>query len=574
MRSRSSVPAASVVVSIIPLTAVAFLGETMDPAQLPKWWLAVAAAATGGALVVGTASGSGKLSFPSKWFSSAAVMFGLALVFSVAVSHEQVRAVMGGYGRWNGAGGYSAYLMLGVLAAMTVNTPERRRRVTSAILLSAGIVSGYALLQRAGLDPLPWNNIYAPSSTSFLGNPNFAAAYIGIPTPLVAARYLSASGRSRLGYGALFFLLVGGQAAAGSLLGPFATGIGLAVMAVVMLATSDRPRARRTGGILAWVGPVAGLAALYAFWSGTVVGPLTVTIRLYYWRAALGMFSDHPLVGVGLGRFEDFFRRYRPAGGFAEFGNAALADNPHSVPLALASEGGLLLLLPWLVLLGAIVGLVVSWARSARRREVSNSDRLAVAAWSGAFAAYVGQSLANFDVPSLAVLGFILGGSVVALTGETVELSMPGTRPVRRGVAMLAGVLAFVAAAAATVPVSADRAAGMGLRHEAAGDYDAAVRSFDAASRRAWWEPDYGFAAGLAAYEGGDVPGAQQRFEATAASFEQSLEPAWASGRVAVELGQWDRAADWYRRVLILDPNDQELVAEATEVIQSARDAS
>lgn len=574
MRSRSSVPAAYVVVSVIPLTAVVFLGDTMDPAQIPKWWLAVAAAATGGALVAAAASMSGKLSIPSKWFSSAVLLFGLALVVSVVVAHEQVRALMGGYGRWNGAGGYSAYLMLGLLAAMTINTPERRRRAGSATLLSVAIVAGYAILQRAGLDPLPWNNIYAPSSTSFLGNPNFAAAYIGIPTPLVVARFLSASGRSRIGYGALFLLLVGGQAAAGSLLGPFATGIGLAVMAVLMLATSDRPRARRTGGILAWVGPVTGLAALYAFWSGTVVGPMTVTIRLYYWRAALGMFSDHPFVGVGLGRFEDFFRRYRPAGGFADFGNAAMADNPHSVPLALASEGGLLLLLPWLALLGVIVGLVVSWVRNARPREVSYPDRLAVAAWSGAFAAYVGQSLANFDVPSLAVLGYILGGSVVALTGETAELSMPGTRPLRRGVAVLAGILALGAIAAATVPVSADRAAGMGLRYEAAGDYDAAVQSFDTAARRAWWEPDYGFAAGQAAYTAGDVPGAQQRFEATAASFEQSLEPAWASGRVAVELGQWDRAADWYRRVLVLEPNDQELVAEATEVIQSARDAS
>jgi tetratricopeptide (TPR) repeat protein len=99
------------------------------------------------------------------------------------------------------------------------------------------------------------------------------------------------------------------------------------------------------------------------------------------------------------------------------------------------------------------------------------------------------------------------------------------------------------------------------------------VQSFDTASRRAWWEPDYGFAAGQVAYTEGDVPGAQQRFEATAASFEQSLEPAWASARVAVELGQWDRATDWYRRVLVLDPNDQDLAAEATEVIESATDA-
>lgn len=569
MRSQSYVPTAFVVIWIIPLTAVAFLGEMMDPAQLPKWWLAVAAAGTGVAVVAATASGSGKLSVPSKWFSWAVFLFGLALVISVSVAHEQVRAVMGGYSRWNGAGGYTAYLLLGVLAAMTVNTPGRRRRVGSAILLSATIVAGYALLQRVGLDPLPWNNIYAPSSTSFLGNPNFAAAYIGIPAPLVVARFLPTFGRNRIWYGALFLLLVGGQLATGSLLGPFATGIGLAAMAVVMLASSDRPRLRRTGAILAWVGPVAGLAALYGFWSGIVVGPQTVTIRLYYWRAAIGMFSDHPLVGVGLGRFEDFFRRYRPAGGFAEFGNAALADNPHSVPLALASEGGLLLLIPWLVLLGVVVGLVVSWVRNARPREVSHPDRLAVAAWTGAFAAYVGQSLANFDVPSLAVLGYVLGGCVVALTGEMVEVSVPGTRPVRRGAAVLAGIVAFGAVAAATVPVTADRAAGRGLRHEAAGDYAAAVQSFDTASQRAWWEPDYGFAAGQVAYTKGDVPGAQQRFEATAASFEQSLEPAWASARIAVELGQWDRAADWYRRVLVLEPNDQELAAEARTIIES-----
>lgn len=559
------------VVSIVPLTAVAFLRYAMDPTQLPKWWLAVVAAAVGGAMVVVAASRSRKLSIPSKWFSVSVLLFGLALVASVLAADEQMRAVMGGYGRWNGATGYLGYLGLGMLAAMTLNTVERRRRVGSAILLAAGVVAGYALIQRAGLDPLRWELVYGTSASSSLGNPNFAAAYLGIPVPLVVARFLSASGSTpiRAGYGALFLLLVSGQLATGSLLGPFATATGLAVMAVVVLVTSDRRVLRRTGGTLAWAGPVAGLVALSGLWSGAVVGPQTVTIRLYYWRAAIGMFLDHPVVGVGMGRFEDFFRRYRPLEAYPELGGA-FADNPHSVLLALASEGGLLLLIPWLFLLGVIVALVWSWVRTARSREVSYPDRLVVAAWTGAFAGYLGQALASFDVPSLAVLGYVLAGSVVTLTHGMDEASVSGTATVRRGVAILAGVVAVGLVAVATVPVIADLEGGEGQRQAAAGDFGAAVQSFDTASQRAWWEPRYSFGAGQVAYMGGDVPGAQQRFESTAASFERSFQPALASARIAVELGQMDRAAEWYRRALILEPNDEQLASEATEVIEPA----
>ena len=564
----------AVLVVVLPLSSITLLAAAMDPSQLPKWWIAVTAALVGLVTVAIEAARTGQLTLPAKGFLIVSGVFAIALIASVTVSNEQVRAVIGGYSRWNGAAGYLAYLTLGLLAAASVVTDERRRRLGTVILATASVVATYAVLQRVGIDPLPWNNVYAPDSPSFLGNPNFASAFLGIPFPLIVARAFSVrTTKKRFGLGALALLFLAGLWTTGSWIGLVSISAGLAVMAVLMAVTGEHQRWRRVGAIAGMSGPLLAVAVVWALWTGVIGVAGTVATRLYYWKTAWAMFMDHPMIGVGLGTFEDQFRRYRPVDEFPQLAAGAFADNPHNVLLALASEGGLLVAIPWLILIAGIGAVVVRWVRDQRSDRRPRHDRLTVAAWSGAFCGYLVQALASFDVPSLAVLGFVIGGVVVALTGNHERIEVPGTSAVHR---VLAGVVSMAAVGlivAASIPVTANVEAGEGLRAAAADDYSAALGALDTAAERAWWEPRYRFAAGQVAADVGDVLNAQIRFETTAQRFDQILQPALRSARVAVELGQMDRAADWYRRVLALEPNDETLRSEAREIIDSATDA-
>jgi O-antigen ligase len=546
----------------------------MDPSQLPKWWIAVTAALLGLVTVAIEVARTGEVALPARSFLIVVGLLAIALVSSVAVSTEQVRAVMGGYSRWNGAAGYLAYLTLAVLAVLSTVTEERRRRLGTVILTTGSVVAAYAVMQRTGVDPLPWNNVYAPSSPSFLGNPNFASAFLGIPLPLIVGRVLEARDtQKRAVLGALTLLFLGGLWTTGSWIGLVSLLVGLAVMAVLMAVTGENRLWRRAGATVGVGGPVLAFAFVWALWSGVVGASGTVATRLYYWKTAWAMFIDHPIIGVGLGTFEDHFRRYRPVDEFPGLAAGAFADNPHNVLLALASEGGVLVAIPWLLLVAGIGVVVVRWVRDQRTDGRSRHDRLAVAAWAGAFAGYVVQALASFDVPPLAALGFVIGGVVVALTGNHQRIVVPGSPVLHRLVFGFVTVTAFGLIIAASIPVAANVEAGEGLRSAAADDYSAALHALDDAAARAWWEPRYRFAAGQVAADVGDLRTAQIRFETTARHFEEILQPALQSARVAVQLGEIDRAADWYRRVLALEPNDEALRSEAREIIDSVMDA-
>lgn len=566
MHNPSPVAAFRAILVAIPVMAVAVLPSAMSPAHLPKWWVAVVSAAIGLFATAIVWWRSGEIDLPAPAYAIAAGAFGVALVVSVTVSAQSIRGVMGDYGRWNGAAGYLAALTLGILTAVSVTSRRQRRVFATMVLLSAGAVAFYAVLQRVGIDPLPWQSIYGSKSFATMANPNFASAYLGIPVPIVIARLREErTPGARYRHIGLLLLLVLGQWATGSLLGPFAAVVGLLGMAILLLLGSDAGSRRRSGIAIAFGWGSATAVGLAGFVLGWLPAPDQVAIRLYYWTSALRMMGDHPVLGVGFGRFDDFFRRYRPADRISEFGRSALADNPHSVPLSLGSEGGILVLLPWLALVLVTVLLAVKAIRSAPSARDSSSPRWEVAGLGGAFVGYVAQASANFDVPPLAVLGFVIGGAVVAATHSGVRVRV--RLPAARAVAVATTLTAAVAALWSFVPIRADLRAQEGVNLAAEGRMRAAIDALDAAATRAPWEPRYGFLAGQTAYAGGDVLGSLIRFEATARSFPDSYEPVLATARVAAELGESDVASIWYERVLRIEPNDPELREEASEYL-------
>lgn len=129
-----------------------------------------------------------------------------------------------------------------------------------------------------------------------------------------------------------------------------------------------RSRTARASGVLArrhqagWLAAAAvalvaligGLAALLMRDKLIVAEALkSLSYRVEYWQATLGMIGEHPLAGVGLGNFQSYYPRYKLPGA-----SEVVAD-PHNWMLDIAATCSAPVLV--LVLVGLAVALMQSW---------------------------------------------------------------------------------------------------------------------------------------------------------------------------------------------------------------------
>lgn len=219
------------------------------------------------------------------------------------------------------------------------------------------LVCAFALVQyvtRFALHPY-WvkanPNIVRAHAT--LDDPNALGAYLVLGIG-VAAGWLYFGGRHRRWQGALFALALAGLATTMS-----RAAIGAAVLAPIVVlacvppAATDRQRRVRTAGRLA----IAGLVVVVGVSMGyrlvtterTRTQPVNQTElvlktldprestdwvlrgRLAWWKAAVRMFADEPLTGVGIGRFPRLL---------AEYGGGRSRENAHNLWLQLFAEAG------------------------------------------------------------------------------------------------------------------------------------------------------------------------------------------------------------------------------------------
>jgi tetratricopeptide (TPR) repeat protein len=103
----------------------------------------------------------------------------LSAVFSIAPSLSW----WGSYKRSQGVGAFLCYLILFLTAVSELRTRAQLKRLQYILLLASIPVSVYAILQRVGMDPIPWSAIPMRSSGS-MGNPIFLGGYLVMVIPL------------------------------------------------------------------------------------------------------------------------------------------------------------------------------------------------------------------------------------------------------------------------------------------------------------------------------------------------------------------------------------------------------
>ena len=300
------------------------------------------------------------------------------------------------------------------VARATISSFGDLRFLLAAATVGGGLVAGYALVQKAGLDPvwhgfLPGGNVF-----SSIGQANALAAYLVLVLPLAASFAFDPRRlvwfTSLVVTAALFLAFVFAQSRGGYL------GLVTAALVVAVGWSGDLRLKRRSA---MWAGAiVATVAALAVVGEVGRLGAITDTsARFHYdaWRVAAEIVEDHPLLGTGPETFPDVFPRYShdvlPPERAAAL-DAFRVESPHNVYVGIAAGSGLPALIAYVVAVAGIVAIIVRVLRAAAR-EV----RIVLVAVLGGIAGHlVTDAFMSPEVTSTWLAWVLLGGSLGAVS--------------------------------------------------------------------------------------------------------------------------------------------------------------
>lgn len=524
--------------------------------------------------------------FPLSVSSAAVLAFATTAVLATITSDRQLHSLIGTYGRYSGLAPYLSYVILffAVVAAYSAYAAALWRRT---LLIASGIVTTYGLLQGLGFKPLEFLDQGLPGAFATLGNVNFAGAWTGAVSALALT---TAATREELQWwrvyaGALLvanvmYAFVTTTSQALVVLTLSLGWVGLALL-VTRLASIKSVRNRRHVAIAGLAALIALVASVAWLLRSRVVSALDQALveRPHFWAAAIDIWRDHPLFGTGLDTYGQYFLLYRPAS-HALLEGAGSADSAHSVPLAMLSNGGVLLA-------GAYLGFVLAVGVALLKgiRHGNENSRAVVAAWGGVWLGYQVQSLVSFDVPPLAVLHFISAGVIVTATGtvrwreirlaggltrrRSRNASAPARRTRARVIAALVCVVAVVLGWLTLYPLRADLRASFGASLTQRGLYvEAADVLVDAASLNPV-EGSYAYLEARSYAAAGQLAAA--RMAAVEAAKRDPGVPSYAFfvAMLAAEMDDRSLAEKWFHEAARRDPKNPEVLEQVAEALRS-----
>jgi len=102
------------------------------------------------------------------------VVYAISTIFSLA----PFVSWFGSYQRMQGTYSFYSYIIIGVLTAATLRSPEQIRRLQHTIVITSVPIAVYGIIQHVGVDPLPWGGDTQDRVTANAGNAIFLGAYL------------------------------------------------------------------------------------------------------------------------------------------------------------------------------------------------------------------------------------------------------------------------------------------------------------------------------------------------------------------------------------------------------------
>lgn len=150
--------------------------------------------------------------------------------------------------------------------------------------------------------------------------------------------------------------------------------------------------------------------------------------RWWIWQAAIAMFQDHPLLGIGPGTFVRMFDEYRPPQ-LLEMGLTQSFSFAHNIVLGVLSEVGLI----GFVAFAALIGTAFLAARDWGRRKQDASDRAIVYALVLAIGGMIVREMADNTIFHLEIGGAFWATVIYLGCATATRSEMQGSSDASRG---------------------------------------------------------------------------------------------------------------------------------------------
>jgi hypothetical protein len=338
----------------------------------------------------------------------------LIFIFSMAVSSAMSSApftqiLYGSYGRNTGLLTY-LFLCLTLVSALGLNSSRGFQSIVNGLMVAGLLNLLYGLWVILFGDFVAWENPYK-SILGTLGNPNFIGAFLGIIFSATLAFTLNQKSSklirllSLLALPVCAFEILDSNAIQGRAVASFGSAI------VIFLYL----RSRFDKWVVLGYSSAVGITGAFALAGALQVGPLTefvyktsVSLRGQYWLAGWNTGKSHPIFGVGMDSFGDWYRRMRGAHALEVPGVNTVVNAAHNVPLDIFAFGGWPLFISYLLIL-SFSGLAILRVIK-RQKDFDLTWTVLVSAWAG----YQLQSIISINQIGLAVWGWLLSGAVIA----------------------------------------------------------------------------------------------------------------------------------------------------------------
>ena len=331
---------------------------------------------------------------------------------------ETYQQIFGTSGRNTGFITYLAFSLVFLGSALASNSELHERFVTASFVVGAASLV-YGAIQAGGADPISWVNPYSPVF-GFLGNPNFQSSLLGMLGAVAFAQFFVK--RLKIQYkgliGAYLLATVYIIKETASQQGFLVLALGIGVVTGIYCAQRSRS-----------LGITYGLLSVLGFFVvlfGTLnKGPLasllykdSVTYRGDYWQAGWKMTVDHPIFGVGMDSYGDWYRRSRTLAATLRRGPDTTSNAAHNVFLDISSYGGFPLLIIYMALM---VLVVVSAFKVLKRNTVFNPVFVGLV---GGWVAFQAQSIISINQIGLAIWGWVLSGLIIGFEIKTRDVAV------------------------------------------------------------------------------------------------------------------------------------------------------
>lgn len=395
------------------VTTLAIWTKLEDPINLPKMFVLVLSAAIVLGLVFPAILSARKNSSPTQQIGLGLFsLVGISLLISTLATDVKYTAIFGEYHRNNGFLSYLAMIILMAAGSLVFSLKSVNRYFIFFGIIGI-LLSFYGILQGIGKDPVGWKIDYNPFITT-LGNPNFTSGFLGLSGIALLYLVLDAKDRKyKVGYAVGLLANIYILWRSGSIQGVFGFAIGATTLILVKLWLTNK----RYGQIGLAIAVIAAAPVALAVMN---IGPLanklyqgTLRNRFDYWSAAIGMFKDHPILGVGIDRFGEYYREYAVQNQVAQ---GQITDNAHSVYMQLLATGGLVLFIPYILLV-----LFITLIGFRSLLDYQGEEKFKVAAVFSIWLATVAINVVTVDNLGVGVWFWITGGVLLAISSSAIK---------------------------------------------------------------------------------------------------------------------------------------------------------